>query len=278
MPQKISLIFSVTTNPTNLTAASARSGGWTESHWSQNTGPPLTYTQALAALRAPMLPTEASIVGYRVQNYNIQGNKLLPLGSASANFLFPGSLVNDLNLPQDGLQCSGTANASTNTTRFVLRAIPDSQIAFGEFQPTTAFRTLLQNYLLQLVSQSWGFVGRVKTGLSARVMSITTAGVITLNGPVGGAAGIDFLRLNRVYDVNGDPIKGTFAITNIAGNVYTCAGPIGRVVNVPSGSARIDAISFYPYGSAAIGKAVSKKIGRPSNQYHGRRSRIISRL
>lgn len=274
MSYRVSLLFSVTTNPTNLGTASAHSGGWSESHWSYPSTAILPYIRALALVRSPMLPSQASIIGYRIQNYTITGNKLFPVGSTSGGLLYPGGYTNDMNLPQDGVTLTASGVAVPNATRFTLRGLPDSQIANGEYQPSTAFATAMNTYCARLVADGWGFIGRVKTGLSARVLSIDqNTGAVTLNGPVGGQANVDFLRLNRVYDEQGIPLKGAFLITAIAGNVYTCPELKGYAVSKASGTARIDALSFYSYASCQPQRAASRKIGRPFQGYRGRRSR-----
>lgn len=268
---KGSLLFAVTTDPDNPADASAHSGGWSESHWSNVVGTIAVDCATLAQARARLLPAEVSIIGYRVENFTVTGNKLTPNGTSSGRFQYPGSNGRNLNLPQDGVLMSGSTSGAPNANRFNLRGLPDSIIQKGEYQPDPAFKGGMTNYVNTLINAQWGFLGRIKTTPSARVNSIA-AGVVTLNGPVGGVANVDYLRLNRVYDNNGNPVKGTFLITDITGNAYTVQGLGATAVGAPSGSARIDALAFYIYNKVVPNRAVVRKIGRPFEQYRGRAS------
>lgn len=268
---RTSWLFAVTTDPTDATSASPHSGGWSESHWCAPSDFVAANARTLASRRANLLPGQGSIIGYRLESFDLTGNKLSPLGATSGRFLYPGLDSRDLNLPQDSLMMNGAGSGVPNAARFNLRCIPDGIITRGEYQPSPAFKGALTLYSNGLIAVGYGFIGRVKTGLSARVNSIA-AGVVHLNGAVGGVANTDFLRLNRVYDDLGNPVKGTFLITNITGNAYTVSGLAGVSVSQPSGSARIDALDFFQYGVINPARAVVRKIGRPFEQYRGRAS------
>jgi len=273
MPTKCSLLFDVTTSPKNRTVSSAHSGGWSESHWDSSSSVPLAAITALAQRRAQILSPLASVIGYRTEVFTISSNKLLPGGTSSGRFQYPGTGGSGLNVPQDALQISLPAVAATNVSRSSLRGMADDVIDQGEYTPTVAFANAMQAFLNELFNSNWGFIGRVKSNPVARVQKITDLGVVTLSANIGGAANTDYLRLNRVYDNQGFPVKGSFLITNIAGNVYTLAGYTGQVVDAPSGTARIDAVNWFGYGHGSVSRAVSRKVGRPFEQYRGRRSK-----
>lgn len=277
MPGRVSLLFSVTTQAENAGVAVPHSGGWSESHW-VNTPANVTIAdiRALAQPRANLLSSLASITGYRIQSFSIVGNKLIPEGSRSGRILIPGGSQAGLNMPQDALSIFMTASGAVNVSRQSLRGMPDDYIVNGEFTPNTGYLSRVRTYMNALVNQGWKFVGRDRTVPNARVLAIA-AGVVTLAGPVGGVANNSFLRLNRVFDQNGLPVKGTFLITAIAGNLYTVNGLGTTVVNVPSGTARIDQIAVFQYGSGEIGRTQVRKIGRPFEQYRGRASRRKAR-
>jgi len=268
---RTSLLFAVTTDPTDTAAANPHSGGWSESFWGPQIANQLPYTQTLALHRARLLPGEAQIIGYRIETFDLSGNKLTPSGATSGRFRYPGVPGRDLNLPQDALMMSGQAAGAINNSRFNLRCLPDGMTTGGEYQPTPAYKATLTLYSQVCTNGHWGFIGRVKSGSSARVNSIA-GGVVTLNAPVGGVANVSFLRLNRVYDVNGNPVKGSFLITAINGNAYTVAGLGATSVTIPSGSARIDVLALFAFGTVVPSRAVVRKIGRPFEQYRGRAS------
>lgn len=273
MPGRVSLLFSVTTQAANATVAVPHSGGWSESHW-VNTPASVTLAdiQAVGTPRANLLSSLASITGYRIQSFSLVGNKMIPEGSRSGRVLIPGYSFGGLNMPQDGLSIFMTATGAVNVSRQVLRGMPDDYIVNGEFAPNLGYLSRLQTYINALISQQWKFVGRDRSVPNARVLSIA-AGVVQLAGPVGGVANTSFLRLNRVFDVNGNPVKGTFLITAIAGNLYTVTGLGTTSVTIPSGTARIDQLALFQYGAGGVGRTVVRKIGRPFEQYRGRASR-----
>lgn len=268
---KGTLLFAVTTDPDDRVTASPHSGGWSESHWGNVNPIVLPFLQQLAQRRANMLPAECSVIGWRNEIFTLTGNKLFPVGATSGRFQYPGMQTPNMNLPQDSLMVSAVTDAAPNATRFNLRGLPDYVIQKGEYQPSPNFKTQFTNYANELINSRWGFIGRVKTGASARVNSINV-GVVTLNGAVGGVVNESYLILNRVYDSNGNPVTGKFLITLIAGNAYTVEGLAGVSVTIPSGTARIDSLAFYQYTEITPNRAVIRKIGRPFEQYRGRAS------
>lgn len=273
MPARLSLLFSVTTTVENPSVSVAHSGGWSESHWSNTlAGITLPSIESLCAYRAFILSQSATITGYRIQDFTISGNKLLPLSSSSGRVLFPGGSLDTVNMPQDGLSIYMSTVGAPNVSRQVLRGMPDYTIVAGEFAPNAGYLSRVNQYMAWLVSAGWKFVGRDRSVANSRVMGIN-AGVVTLAGPVGGVANTSFLRLNRVTDSNGNPVTGTFPITAIAGALYTVTGLAGVTVTVPSGTARIDQLAVFSYGAGRIGRSVVRKIGRPFEQYRGRASK-----
>jgi hypothetical protein len=271
MPTRMSVLFDFTTDPADRTTASAHSGGWSEGLWyTSSSGPSSQLRQLIFTYRAILSSQEVSIVGYRLEQFTIAGNKLLPGGTSSAKVLFPGLGV-PMDAPQIGLQLGGVGVGGVNTNRIVLRGLPDNVVMFGEYQPVPSYKGAVTTWANYVIQSGAGFIGRDKTQPSARVNNIA-AGVVTLAANVGGVQGVDYLRFNRVYNAQGLPVKGSYLITNIAGNVYTLQG-LNQTLILPSGSARLDRIAFFAYESIKPGRLVSKKVGRPFEQYRGRRSK-----
>jgi len=273
MAGRLSLLFSFTTQALNPGVSVAHSGGWSESHWANASGNiTLTSIRQLANYRANLLSTSCAITGYRVQDYTLAGNKLIPNQSSTGRILFPGTSAESINMPQDGLSLYLSTVDGPNVSRQVIRGLADSYIQAGEFTPVSGFLTRIQTYFTELTGSGWKFIGRNRSMPNARVNRID-AGVVTLAGPIGGAANSSYIRLNRVRDDNGNPVIGTFLITAIAGNNYTVPGLAGVMVTTPSGTARIDELKIFPYSAGAIGRAVVRKVGRPFEQYRGRASK-----
>jgi hypothetical protein len=273
MPSKVTYIFNVATQPDNLQVANIHTAGWSESYW-QPALIPATFPaiNALATKRALLLPATASIVGVRVAQYTISGNRLLPQGASTSSVRFPGNSAFATDLPQVSLQCSGRSIAGANTSRFVLRCIPDEMMVGGEYKPTPAFSTALTNFFNLLKGgNGWSFIGRVISNPTFRVDRIA-AGVlesgITLNVD-------DFVRLLRVTDTLGNAVTGAYRVSAIGGPPvgYTLAGfPAGTTV-VNSGLCRLDEIALFNFSDVSFKRAGVRKVGRPSESYRGRASR-----
>lgn len=223
---RITNIFMLTTSPTDLSTAQPHSAGWSESVWTALNSAvynPLWTTWAYR--RALMLPKQGSIVGFRSALYDLVGNKILPRGAAAGKWLIPGNAAFTTDLPQVSLEVSSTAAGASNTSRMTLRGIPDSMMVGGEYQPTPTFKASFTIMANALLGNNFGFVGRDLSQPSSRV-NLAAAGVVTLDANIGGVAGTSYLRFHRVNDNDDKPVKGTYRITNIAGNVYTLQ--IGR--------------------------------------------------
>jgi hypothetical protein len=123
-----------------------------------------------------------------------------------------------------------------------------------------------------MIGFNFGFIGRDLAQASVRVLKIAV-NLITLEAiPGTGLAIGDFIRLHRVFDDNNLPVKGAFVVTAIAANIITVQG-LNATVTEPSGTLRRDLLTFFNYGAIAPIRAVVKKVGRPFEQYRGRRSK-----
>jgi hypothetical protein len=226
----------------------------------------------LGRKRANLLPTQAAVVGFRVSTYNLVGNKILPTGSSTGKVQYPGLSGYDTDLPQVALEMSGKTAAGPNSSRFVLRCIPDSMMTYGEYQPTPAFKTKVTVFTNALVDDGWGFVGRDLSKTRATVVSIA-GNVVTLAAPIGVVFGTDYVIFNRVIDDADRPVKGSFFAVVGPAPTYTLQGLSGHNMGQPSGTARVDAVALYAFASILPSRAVVKKVGRPFESYRGRQSK-----
>lgn len=270
---RLTNIFQIATNPANLAKARVHTAGWSETFWTQlnpSAFNDLWFKQQQK--RALLLPSTGSIVGFRTQEFTISGNKLLPGGSSSGRQNLPGATPLSTDLPQVALMFSTEAQNAPNSSRMILRGMPDSIMLNGEYQPTAGFSALVTAFVNSMIGFNFGFVGRDLSQASVRVLKIA-ANVITVDGiPGTGLAVGDFVRLHRVYGSDGNPVKGAFPITAIAGNDLTVAG-LAAVVNAPSGTLRRDQLMYMAFANLIPVRAVVKKVGRPFEQYRGRRSK-----
>lgn len=286
MPLRVTMIFSVTTAPTDPTAAAPRTGAWSESFYFQaGGGISLVTLGFLLSRRANLLSKNASLVGIRQANYTISGNKIIPGGASASKVLYPGSNAYTTDVAQASLEIYGRASGFPNANRFRLGGLPDEVVLFGEYQPSPAYKAAVTTYLGALQAGGppaapvppAGFIGRDLNQPSARVLAIA-AGVVTVEGAIGGVVGTDYVRLRRVYDDTNTPVKGSFRMTNaiIVGpnTLYTLAGLSPTVtLTHASGTARIDKLVWMSYSSLNPGTCVVKKIGRPFIGYRGRASK-----
>ena len=270
---RLTNVFQLTTTPTNLTRAVPHTAGWTESLWTTLTPSAIDpFWTVWQNKRALLLPTQASIVGYRSQVYTMTGNKLLPGGASSGKQQTPGNSQLVTDLPQVSLEITLQASGAPNNARPVLRGMPDSIMLGGEYQPTPTFSAFFTQFRTALVGFNFGFIGRDLAQASVRVLSIA-GGIITLDAvPATGLAVGDFVRLNRVTSEAGNPIKGAFRVAVIAANVITVTG-LNATVTQPSGTLRRDQLAYFAIGDVRPGRAVVKKVGRPLQGYRGRRSK-----
>jgi len=267
------MLMQVTTEPIQVMDAVGHTGGWSESWWTNSipradqAGPFL----ALMTARANLLPLQAGIVGFRIANYTISGNKLLPGGAQTGRILKRGTNATT-DLPQVALEI-GCTSAEGNSSQPSLRCIPDVVMKQGEYQPSATFRNSVIYYCSRVVEDGWCILGRNLTLPTARVLSIV-AGVATLSGPIGAVAGESYIRLGRVKDQNGRNVQGAFYCSAIGvGNLYTLTGlPQGLVVG-ESGTARVDAIVLRDITGAVASRAVARKVGAPFQRYRGRASK-----
>lgn len=273
MPTRMTALFTLTTTPVNRGTANPHTGGWSESWWTTQSGPArdASFVQLLT-LRARLLPGSATIIGSRRAEFTIAGNRLFPGPTHSAENFYPGNAAFATDLPQASLQLKGDAATGPNRNSWYLRGIPDEFIDGGEFAPSRAFTTALTAFMNFLKTGLWGFVGRDLLQPRVRVLSLA-GGILQTDGAIPGAAQGSFIRFSRVYDTNGNPIIGTFVTTNVAVNLYTMLGLTGRTVLDPSGTARLDTLSYSAYSNVNFNRAGTRRVGRPSEGYRGRRSR-----
>jgi len=273
---RIVIIFQLTTDPENRTNANQHTGGWSESVWT-NLSPSQAITQLIPGLltrRAALLPAQASIIGYRVAQVQLQGNRILAGASQSTNTTYPGSVQRDTDVPQMALQLRGVVNGVPNRNNFWLRGIPDSMVQGGEYQPSRAYATSMGNYQGFIAGSGlMGFIGRDLTAPSSKVISIDNTGKLTTDSAIAGVATGGFVRFRRVVDQNRRPVTGSYyVILYTPPNVYTLQG-MTQVVTRPSGTVRQDVLNFFLYSGVAFNRIGVKKVGRPLEGYRGRRSR-----
>ena len=273
MASRISMLMQVTTNPDNRSDASPHTGGWSESFWAANnlvaSDPDILL---LCRARANLLPAPASMVGFRLSNYNFVGNKLVPTGSSTSKLQLNGSSSRPTDVPQLSLELAGKSETSANSNRFAVRCIPDAQCKNGEYQPDGGYRGLVTRYTDLIVNHSWKFLGRDLTQPSYNVLSIA-GGVVTLSGNPGVVDGTTYVRFRKCVDNAGTPVTGAYLVTAHGDKTVTLAGFPTHALTGPSGTLRIDSVGLFAFGALVPARIVVRKVGRPFESYRGRQSK-----
>jgi len=272
MPLKITYLFDFRSDPADREQAQSHNGGWSESIWQTADSPDKDNIRQLAQTRALLLPSTARIVGYRAQQFTNAGSHLVAGGSSTAllGLIGPQAAVPDI--PQSALSLVATSSGNANTRRFTIRAIPDTQIAGGEWQPFPIYVQFLTRYRNSLIQGGWVFPARDFTTAVHDIESISN-GVLKLVGAPAGYAVGDRVLLKKCRDVNGNPVVGTFKVLAVAGALITLGGIDVETEVIATGQATRVVIAFRDIDDVQVGRAVVRKIGRPFEQYRGRASR-----
>jgi hypothetical protein len=278
---KLANIFQLTTDATVPAFGVDRTGGWSESFWVN--GDPTVFLPLLPSVqtaRARLLPAQANIVGTRSQLYTISQNKLLPGGSASGTVNVPGNTAYPCDIPQMNYELPVAGSGVPNRSRLNIHAIPDQFVTTGEFSPSRTYGSQIQGYINALRQNGFaaGWVGRNLGNGAVRVISYkppagANPGVLTTDNPIPGFANGNFIRFHRVYDDNNNPVKGSFSASSIGGNQYNLGTGPDQTVTQPSGTIRLDQLVFIPYGDFSTGEITTRKVGKPSKGFRGRRSK-----
>lgn len=272
MPYKYTMILQLTTAPVDAAAASAHIGGWSESHWrNDNPDPTAGPFLELMQRRANLLPAQGNVVGYRVGSYTLAGNKIYPGTTSTGRVFLPGGSFS-CDVPQMALQLN-TGSSAANSSRIVLRGLPDDLVINGEYKPITAYKGAVTRFITSLTSGDWGFIGRDLTQPAIRVIKVS-AGVLTTDGSSPLIAGVDWVRFHKVVDSLGNPVSGAYFIGSSPGtNQFALSGFPTDVTVGANGTIRRDIVARYNYTNVTPGRVVVRKVGRPLEQYRGRRSK-----
>jgi len=282
MSIKVVVLFQQVTVPGYSNSALGLAGrshiaGWSESMWypsndaaalwrALTTGPVGGVNWGYLPVRADLMTANASIVGVR----------LYEGGTGKGNFraiAYPGLYAAGVSdIPQMSILAYIGLTGSTRARRLTIRGVPDEMATGGEFTPTSAYATRL----VTLGQALTGF-GAVTKDDSAGLplLTVSDAGVCQLNGvPPTWAVG-DGVTFRSVLTSYGARVGGTFACTAVvpASNQFTVAGwPHGACTG---GNALIPAFSqkAFTSGSLAVSRLLTRKVGRPFEQYRGRRSK-----
>jgi hypothetical protein len=230
----------------------------------------------LLPARAQLLPTSGTIVGVRLYSGGAGRGQSLA-------YSYPGTANYNTDIPQMALLVKAGNAGSTATRRFTIRAIPDLFVEYGEFSPSDTYKQRLTDYFGALGN----FVFNALNPANAKVKAFTIAPVAFAGPPARTDGQVTLVqnavpfqpntvvRISRALDANGIARSGDFTISQI--------GPIQGQFNVmywPYGFCTGGTVSARAYGLygispslCAVERVVVRKVGRPFEQYRGRRSK-----
>lgn len=251
----------------------ARIGGFSEQYYSTlpiDSDGLLNNWNSLATKRAALLPTNCRIVGSRYQAVDPNG------GSRSFDNIYSGSAGLQNDLPQVALQYTVRSANTPNQRSLTLRACPDDKVQFGEYKPSAAFNSALATFFRELQT-NWKFRCIDRTILPVKIITIDNTGLMTTVGPHGLAAG-DVINIMSTVDGQGDKHSFKAAVQAFVTASSALLFLDRRDFGVPWTRGRVRKVGIH-YESFSITPqeivtptAVTKKVGRPFRQFHGRRS------
>jgi hypothetical protein len=256
-------------------------GGWTESLiWGTDDVSSLikaltlgTQTQffnpPLLDSRAALLPSACSLVGVKLYQGGAGKGRSLALAR-------PGNPQYNTDIPQMALLMKSGGLNTTAVRRWTVRAIPDLMVVNGEFAPTPTYTILMQNYQTSL--RQFGFFGiDPVASKKVAIFKIDAAGNVTTKNGANPFAVPSIVRISRAIS-NTD---GTFlSKTDTIGLPDAGSGAQFKIANWTFGSAtggnavqNVSGFFAFDYNTMAAARIVTRRVGRPFEQYHGRRSK-----
>jgi len=270
MPIKCTLLCQLSTNPSGASVGGPHIAGWSESLYT-NVAIDIAKArfQDVCNSRASLLPPSAAIVG---QRYQVVGG-----GSTTALNRFPGTAP-VTGIPQKALLCTAQAAGFANVRRFSLRGIPDDWIVEGELKLNAAFNARFANYRASILANgTFVFRARDLTAVEQRIVSIDATGLVKTFAEIGAIAIGDTVILKNVVTTNGISRGGRYRVTAVVNPAnskeFTIAGWALDVVADSGTAARYAIVYPGPITAVDYARAVSRKVGRPFEQYRGRSSR-----
>jgi hypothetical protein len=221
---------------------------------------------ALLPARAALLPSTAGIVGVRF--YQGGAGKGQTYG-----YSYPGDPSQETDIPQVAVLCKGGPTSFAVTRRWTLRGVPDNQVTAGEFTPTQDYTNRVATYFSAM--GNFGFRGIDPTIAPTPLLNVNAAGLFSANVVNQPFAVGNIVTISKALNAQGNFRKFVGQVTAIGplNNQFTMAAwPFGACTG---GTARVKTTGVFYLTSqnSVVVRALVRKIGRPFEQYRGRRSK-----
>jgi len=269
---KCTALLRVGTGNEELSLASSRLAGWSESWYYEGSidGARTMWADGSpnwCNLRARLLPTKSWVVGQRYQIVDGQG---LPQGGAVVSAgVFPGASGLVCDSPSQSLLVAYYGPDGLNVRRWAMRGLPDARQLSGEYNPSDAWTLALNNLRAFIVTRLL-FRAVNHTYVKSNVLQVDGTGLVTTKTDHGLATGQDVF-LSRMLDTS---TGRSYSTVRVVGTV-----PTARTFNVaPSlattiykgGTARRRGYLFSPVQRTVLERTTVRKVGRPTEEYRGR--------
>lgn len=257
------------TGARQTTLAQVRTAGWSET-WYFNgslTDAQLRFggnAESWCLNRAQLLPDNGSITEQRYQQVNPAGP------TAVTKNRFTGASTLGCDAPQVALLCSYPSRDLLNTRHWAIRDLPDARQQDGEYNPSQKWGDALvvfnfyirENFIFRAVDHST---------TKSKIITISVPGLVTTKTPHGLVAGQEVFvsrAINNVttrsfssIEVVADPVPSATTF-NVVGGFEGIA--------YHGGTCRRYGILYPQVDIPFIERTVTRKVGRPSEEYSGR--------
>jgi hypothetical protein len=251
--------------------------GWSESLWWDSND----VTSLIRALKTgygrlpPLGPSRAALLGNSAQ---VIGARLYAGGAGkgqSIAFSFPGNASSNVNQPQSAILVVAAPTASAVSRRFTLRGVPGSQESAGEFNPSVAYAKAVSDYFQAL--GNFSFLANDYTVTQFKILNVSLTGVVTINGAFPTFAINDIVTVKNTLDSGQVRRNYTGQVTALdpTHNMLTLSNPTwpwgattGGMIWKPS-----KVLYLINPANCSVTRIVTRKVGRPFEQYRGRRSK-----
>jgi len=268
------------TSPSIGYASRQHLGGWSEQVYFQtdNVNDCIQALKTGFAGNPGLLPSRASCLNSGAQ---IVGVKLYAGGAGKGSTLavaYPGNAIFPSDIPQMALLCKAGAMGSTAVRRWTLRGIPDGLVSDGEFSPGAVFPVFLSNYFAALGSFAFRAIDSTLSKKIA-IQKITAAGNVKTVGLTNPFALPSTVKISRVVDGNGNlrSLTSSISLPSATGYQFLVddwqASGIG---DASKGVAIQNVMGVFPFNVPTISAAriTTRRVGRPFEQYRGRKSKV----
>lgn len=279
MPVKVTTLFHHTT--TKQSGAPGRIGGWSESFILDQPLNALTainaaYTPFLAA-RCALLAKNCGVVGYRYQEFEINGAFIQPGATQAFKWNQNGSTTRTNDFPNAALRMKARTSDSLQSRQITWNGIPDDVVYRGEYYNDQNYTNLIVAWAALIQGGGWKVLCINKANPLRRVIGYNDplANKLTTDVAHGFADG-DVVEAYRVTNKYGQPVKGRFKVIDTDATHFTLvSGPFTVDVPIKTGG-KFRKIGYVLKGMQLPTEVTSnpttttRKVGAPFDKFVGR--------